>query len=212
MKKVIKENNKKKRLMKIREQSNKEINRKKRFLTPKVLAKKKQKESKKRAIIKTKKDRKPRSKTNRNTTGQITEGNGVADFLNPSQIVLKYKKNEIGGILKKNKVGGIDLNSVLLNLVKGDERNERMSFDIINLIVDLWSESIKENDIYTNIPLQFDSVIDEILNKEENRYKMILSSIDKEIWNNDTAAQMLNFIFLSSKQPAEARVMAQNQT
>ena len=57
-----------------------------------------------------------------------------------------------------------------------------------------------------------DSVIDEILNKGENRYKMIFSSIDKEIWNNDTAAQMLNFIFLSSKQPAEARVMAQNQT
>ena len=36
--------------------------------------------------------------------------------------------------------------------------------------------------------------IRQIINKEDKKYDMILISLDKEVWNTQAAAQMINYI------------------
>ena len=42
--------------------------------------------------------------------------------------------------------------------------------------------------------------IKSILDSDDNRHKMIFISLDKEEWNTDVAAQMLNFFYADTKQ------------
>ena len=45
--------------------------------------------------------------------------------------------------------------------------------------------------------------VENIINNEDRRYKMVFISLDKEEWNTEIAAQMINLIHYNTKQSIE---------